>query len=187
MFVEPLVTNVTESPSQDLVTLEIAKSWLGLTGNSEYDSDIERLISEVSDKLCGVNADTLICFREWILEDIWYKNTFPNDYPIPIWFPRLTGIKNIKFGDSSQEEIPADQYEIVFRGFRKSFVIIKEIPKDQNILITYKSGNYNDIPKRLILAAKMAIFDTFRNRGSTIDGNFKKNPEYTRLLQQYIL
>lgn len=185
---EPLTTVVVQRPSQGLVSLEEAKSWLGLAGTIENDQSILDLVIEVSDYICGPNSQTGICFRQdWKLTDVW-PNGFNFGDSIQLRYPVLLEIEEIVGIDSENNKIviPPENYRSTKLQYTKSLLRFLKATNLCQTEITYTTGGV-DIPRTVLLACKMALFTLFENRGTESEVTLKENPAFDRLLAPYVL
>lgn len=168
---EPVSTLVVgESPSQGLVSLDVTKSWLGLSGTTENDQAISDLILEVSDGICGPNSYTGKCFRSWKFND-YFEDSIGLLKILELRYSPILEIEKVSEG---QDEV---EYSFDNRGLKSGIVTLEECHK--NIRVVYDCGHTN-IPRQIVLATKIAIFSLWNNRDAW-------EPKYERLLEPYIM
>ena len=206
---KPLRTEVLSSPGDYLVTLDQARSWLGLSGDYEADSEIQDLLEAFSDYLEGPDSLTNKCFRQWKFIDFFRVKKLYKSSRIYLSYPIVQGIEEFFYDDyiGDRTEINSSKYRLIKRQLKKSYILILEdidLGIDTSLFdeissvelgITYNCSadldqeNNPIIPKKLIQACKHYINDSYYKRGIQLgpfEGAGVQNKLITNLLKSYM-
>ena len=141
-FRRRLRTEVIDSPTRGLVTLQQAKIWLDQDEDATSDLDINGLILAASNYLCGPNSETSKCFRKWRLADYFELRTINKNNRFLLNYPITQSIESIGYINTRTQvktNIPTG-FRLRKRNMQRSELIFYEDQFDapDDIELTYE-------------------------------------------------